>query len=75
MAASKRDRIANDPPLSRVPAEKRMATVWYIGEHTMWVSSDENPHTWASSSKTALAVASSSTPVVTPLARPVVPEV
>ena len=75
VAASKRPRMARDPPESSVPVEKRTETVWYIGEHTMWRSSPSNCQMAASSSNTAFAVASSQTPVVTPLGRPVVPEV
>ncbi len=75
VGASKRLRMASDPPESRVPVEKRMETVWYIGEHTMCRSSRSKCHTDASSSKTVRAVASSQMPVVTPLGRPVVPDV
>ena len=75
MAASKRLRMASDPPESSVPVEKRMETVWYIGEQTMWRSAGSKCHTDASSSKTRRAVASSQMPVVTPLGRPVVPDV
>ena len=35
-------RMASDPPESSVPAEKRIETVWYIGEHTMCRSSGSN---------------------------------
>ncbi len=56
VAASKRLRMASDPPESSVPAEKRMETVWYIGEHTRCRSSRSKRHTAASSSKTARAV-------------------
>ena len=75
VAASKRLRMAREPPESSVPVEKRMETVWYMGEHTMWRSSGSKCQTEASSSKTRRAVASSQMPVVTPLGRPVVPEV
>ena len=50
-------------------------TVWYIGEQTRCRSAGSKCHTAASSSKTARAVASSHSPVVTPLGRPVVPDV
>ncbi len=50
VAASKRLRMANDPPASNVLVEKRMETVWYIGEHTMWRSAGLKCHTDASSS-------------------------
>ena len=75
VAASKRLRMASDPPESSVPVEKRMETVWYMGEHTMWRSAGSKCQTDASSSKTRRAVASSQMPVVTPLGRPVVPDV
>jgi hypothetical protein len=75
VAASKRLRMANDPPESSVPVAKRTETVWYIGEHTMWRSSPSKCQTAASSSKTAFAVPRPRCPVVTPLGRPVVPEV
>ena len=75
VAASKRLRMASEPPESSVPVANRTDTVWYIGEQTMWRSRGSNCQTAASSSKTALAVASSHTPVVTPLGLPVVPEV
>ena len=73
--ASNRLRMASEPPESNVPVANRTDTVWYIGEHTMCRSRGSNCQTAASSSKTAFAVASSHTPVVTPLGRPVVPEV
>jgi hypothetical protein len=72
--ASKRLRMANDPPESNVPVAKRTETVWYIGEQTKWRSSGSKFQTAASSSKTACAVPSSQMPVVTPLGCPVVPE-
>ena len=75
MAASNRLRMASEPPESNVPVANRTDTVWYIGEQTMWRSRRSNCQTAASSSKTAFAVASSHTPVVTPLGFPVVPEV
>ena len=74
-AASKRLRMASEPPESSVLVEKRMETVWYIGEHTRCRSDGSKCQTAASSSKTARAVASSHSPVVTPLGRPVVPDV
>ena len=67
--------MASDPPASSVQLAKRMDTVWYIGEHTMCRSCGSKCQTAASSSKTARAVASSHRPVVTPLGRPVVPDV
>ena len=67
--------MASDPPESSVPEQKRIETVWYIGEQTRCRSRRSKCQTDASSSKTARAVASSQMPVVTPLGRPVVPEV
>ena len=67
--------MASEPPESSVPVEKRTETVWYIGEQTRCRSRRSKCHTAASSSKTARAVASSQMPVVTPLGRPVVPDV
>ena len=67
--------MARDPPESRVPVENRMETVWYIGEQTMCRSFGSKCQTEASSSKTCRAVSSSHKPVVTPLGRPVVPDV
>ena len=75
VAASKRLSTASDPPPSSVLAEKRIDTVWYIGEQTRCRSAGSKCQTAASSSKTARAVASSQMPVVTPLGRPVVPDV
>ncbi len=75
MAASKRRKTASEPPESSGPVETRTETVWYIGEQTRCRSRRSKCHTAASSSNTARAVASSQMPVVTPLGRPVVPDV
>ena len=42
--ARNRSKMASEPPRKRVPAAKRMETVWYIGEQTMWRSSAQKPH-------------------------------
>ena len=74
-AASKRLSTASEPPASSVFVQKRTQTVWYIGEQTRCRSAGSKCQTDASSSTTARAVASSHRPVVTPLGRPVVPDV
>ena len=50
VAASKRLRMASEPPASSVLVEKRMETVWYIGEQTMCRSDGSKCQTAASSS-------------------------
>ena len=62
-------------PRAACPSQKRTETVWYIGEQTRCRSPAVEVPDRASSSKTARAVASSHSPVVTPLGRPVVPDV
>ena len=75
VGAWKRLRTASEPPARSVPPANLMETVWYIGEQTMCRSSGSKCQTAASSSATALAVASSHRPVVTPFGLPVVPDV
>ena len=75
--------MANDPPARSVPLANLMDTVWYTpasrrcgtSATTMCRSLGSKCQTAASSSTTALAVASSHRPVVTPLGLPVVPDV
>ena len=48
--ASNRLRIASEPPASNVVVEKRIDTVWYIGEQTKCRSDESKCQTSASSS-------------------------